>query len=88
MLSTARTAPVGIIYRLCQCPQVPLAEVAGSVSFFLEQFSEGDFLVLRDVRGTGLRWDYDLVNNTFVLGPMDEDGALRQILRKYRRIEE
>lgn len=49
---------------------------------------EGDFLVLRDVRGTGLRWDYDLVNNTFVLGPMDEDGALRQILRKYRRVEE
>jgi hypothetical protein len=49
---------------------------------------EGDFLVLRDVRGVGLRWDYDLVNNTFVLGPMDEDGELRQVLRKYRRVED
>ena len=49
---------------------------------------EGDHLVLRDVRGAGLRWDYDLVNNTFVLGPMDEDGDLRQVMRKYRRIEE
>ncbi len=48
---------------------------------------EGDFLVLRDVRGAGLRWDYDLVNNTFVLGPMDENGDLRQIMRKYRRVE-
>ena len=48
---------------------------------------EGDLLVLRDVRGTGLRWDYDLLDNTFVLGPMDEDGDLRQVMRKYRRIE-
>lgn len=49
---------------------------------------EGGFLVLRDVRGTGLRWDYDLGNNTFVLGPMDEEGELRQVMRKYRRVEE
>jgi hypothetical protein len=48
---------------------------------------EGEFLVLRDVRGAGLRWDYDLVNNTFVLGPMDENGDLRQIMRKYRRVD-
>ena len=49
---------------------------------------EGSFLVLRDVRGAGLRWDYDLVNNTFVLGPMNADGELRQVIRKYRRVEE
>ena len=49
---------------------------------------EDTFLVLRDVRATGLRWDYDLVNNTFVLGPMDDDGELRQVIRKYRRLEE
>jgi hypothetical protein len=49
---------------------------------------EGAFLVLRGVRETGLRWDYDLVNNTFVLGPMDDDGELRQVIRKYRRVEE
>ena len=49
---------------------------------------EGNFLVLRDVTGAGFRWDYDLVNNTFVLGPMNEDGELRQVIRKYRRVEE
>ena len=49
---------------------------------------EGHALVLRDVTGTGLRWDYDLLDNTFVLGPMNEDGALRRIIRKYRRVEE
>lgn len=49
---------------------------------------EGDILVLRDVTGTGLRWDYDLLGNTFVLGPMNEDGELRRIIRKYRRVAE